>query len=243
MYNRVLTSTEQGQVRNYLANKWGLNVRSVSQYTDLSDSGYHLTQTNAYSQPYYESTGFNGQPSIVFDGSNDNLFTLGTMGNDIYGGNDTPQTAYIVFEYTSVPAGVNSALMVAGNTANTSNYHWFGVNTVGNFSVLRQDPVVGQTVANLVFSGNTKYLYRQFFSGTTSTVLLNTNTPNFNAPMNNNTISINTFSVGAWLTTATLQYSPVRIAEIVIYNGIPNKVEDALLGTYFSNRYKIQCRI
>jgi hypothetical protein len=243
VYNRVLTSTEQGQVRNYLANKWGLNVRSVSQLTDLSDNGYHLTQSTNYSQPYCESAGFNGRPSLLFDGVNDNLFTLGTMGSDLFGGDDKAQTVYIVFEYTSIPAGVNSCLMAAGSTANQSNYHWFGTNTLGNFSVLRQDPVIGQTVANLIFSGSTKYLYRQFFTGTTNSVSLNTNAPNNNVPMNNNTITVNTFSVGAWSTTVTQQYSPVRIAEIVIYDGRPSKVEDSLLGTYFSNRYKIQCRV
>jgi hypothetical protein len=211
----------------------------VSQWNDLSGNGYHLTQSTTDNKPTYEAAGFNGQPSILFDGVNDYLQNTGTLGNDVFGGDDKAQTVYIVFEATSIPAGVNSALMVAGNTGSTANYHWFGISPTGNFSVLRQDPVIGQTSLNLSgFSANKKYIYRQFFTGTSNTARLNIGNT-LTGSMNNNALTLNTFAVGSWIATSVIQPGPFRIAEIIIYNGQPNSTEDYLLSNYFQNRYQI----
>lgn len=45
----------------------------VSQWSDISGNGRHLVQANGAEQPAYESAGFNGLPTIAFDGSNDTL--------------------------------------------------------------------------------------------------------------------------------------------------------------------------
>ena len=52
-----------------------LNGSNVSQWDDKSGNGRHASQATAVIQPAYLATGFNSNPSIDFDGSNDQLTT------------------------------------------------------------------------------------------------------------------------------------------------------------------------
>ena len=52
-----------------------LNGSTVSQWDDKSGNDRHASQATAANQPAYLATGFNSNPSIDFDGSNDQLTT------------------------------------------------------------------------------------------------------------------------------------------------------------------------
>lgn len=49
----------------------------VSEWRDKSGNGRHFTQATTSKQPTYNATGFNGRPTLVFDGSN-SLLSGGT---------------------------------------------------------------------------------------------------------------------------------------------------------------------
>lgn len=51
-----------------------LNGSTVAQWNDKSGNGRHVAQATGSNQPTYNLTGFNSNPAVVFDGSNDNLF-------------------------------------------------------------------------------------------------------------------------------------------------------------------------
>ena len=50
-----------------------LNGSTVSQWSDKSGNGFHVTQATASLQPTYQATGFNSQPTVYFDNSGDEM--------------------------------------------------------------------------------------------------------------------------------------------------------------------------
>lgn len=50
-----------------------LNGSTVSQWSDKSGNGFHVTQSTASAQPTYQATGFNSQPTVFFDASDDEM--------------------------------------------------------------------------------------------------------------------------------------------------------------------------
>jgi hypothetical protein len=50
-----------------------LNGSTVSQWSDKSGNGFHVTQATASAQPTYQATGFNSQPTVFFDNSGDEM--------------------------------------------------------------------------------------------------------------------------------------------------------------------------
>ena len=50
-----------------------LNGSTVSQWSDKSGNGFHVTQATASLQPTYQATGFNSQPTVFFDDTGDEM--------------------------------------------------------------------------------------------------------------------------------------------------------------------------
>ena len=50
-----------------------LNGSTVSQWSDKSGNGFHVTQATASLQPTYQATGFNSQPTVYFDARDDEM--------------------------------------------------------------------------------------------------------------------------------------------------------------------------
>lgn len=59
-----------------------LTSSQVSQWSDKSGNGNHLTQATAASQPNYGLGQINGLPCLQFDGSNDSLASTALSGSD-----------------------------------------------------------------------------------------------------------------------------------------------------------------
>ena len=49
---------------------------NVSQWADQSGNGVHLSQNTATAQPLWVANGFNGEPTVSFNGSSDILTSL-----------------------------------------------------------------------------------------------------------------------------------------------------------------------
>ena len=57
-----------------------LNGSTVSQWSDKSGTGNHMTNAIASSQPLYSATGFNGRPALDFDATDDFLGNSSPLG-------------------------------------------------------------------------------------------------------------------------------------------------------------------
>lgn len=90
----LLDIVSSSKILAYYRSDTVLIETGVSQWTDLSGNGYHLTQGTGAKQPSYNLTsGSNSTPEIIFDGSNDTLAntslqlpTASALGNVLYYG-------------------------------------------------------------------------------------------------------------------------------------------------------------
>ena len=71
-----------------------LNGNAVSQWSDKSDAGRHLTQGTANNQPAYTAT-VNGRNAITFDGDNDVLFRSSTISPTLLSSTDGATALYV----------------------------------------------------------------------------------------------------------------------------------------------------
>ena len=81
-----------------------LSGTSVTQWNDISGNNRNVSQSTGLNQPTYSATGFNGYPTISFDGSNDSLSFGGggvaqSSGQNVFAVIDTTNigTGYRIF--------------------------------------------------------------------------------------------------------------------------------------------------
>ena len=77
-----------------------LNGSTVSQWDDKSGNSRHFSQATAANQPTYQAAGFNGRPTLNFDGGSDFM----TMSNVLQIGNSSAvsYSVFVAFQQTSV---------------------------------------------------------------------------------------------------------------------------------------------
>lgn len=112
-----------------------LNGSTVSQWNDKSGNGRNYAQGTAANQPTYSATGWGTQPAISFDGVND---ILSTAVADWTAAN---MSWYVVGQRTGslgtqslVGNGTN--ILPIAESAGTTNYTVFRINTVNNPTAL-----------------------------------------------------------------------------------------------------------
>jgi hypothetical protein len=214
-------------------------VTGVSQWDDISGNGNHLTQASGTAQPTFEAGGYNGQPSLLFDGTNDYMLANGIAA--LFTGNDIPMTVYIVYEIVSniaaspVPWGL-------GNSNDATHHFFFNFTFTGGDA--RYNRCGSGSAVQLTSGGslaiNTKYVQRTFYSGTATTGRFNGTQFYGAAAQNTVAIAVDRFSVGALLLNDVVtNFGNMRIAEMFIYTNQPNVTEDNGIAAYLYNRYGI----
>jgi hypothetical protein len=194
----------------------------VSQWNDLSNNGYHLTQSNTAKQPIYTSSDgyFNNQASMTFDGSNDCLFNANmpcgfnttfvvlilkqiTWASQTLFCGDTGNSCCIVYQYSgSVSPQIS---MYNNNVANTN-----GGSTIG--------------VAKRIYASFTNSTADYLQVGSVKTT-----------GTNSGALTSIGWEIGG--TTTGSNNANFAAAEMIIYNGTPVDTELTVLDTYFSARY------
>lgn len=231
--NRVTSVTLKAW---YRADAVTLVSGNVSQFTDLSGNGYHLTQASGANRPLFEAAGYNGQPSIKFDGANHWLENTASMAAGVFNGVNTPFSVYLVWQPISV-AGVQ-VIFSAGALGGAQYY----LQDLSSGAFLREKP--GATSVNGGASSivaGTKYIERTFSNGSTITVKQNKTTTavNGSAFTSVNNLSCTNVTLGAWASSTVAYRSDARVAELFIFGNVPNATEDLLLGNYLQNMYQI----
>lgn len=88
-----------------------LNGSNVSQWNDKSGNNRHATQATAVNRPTYQADGFNGRPTLNFDGGSDFM----GMSNALQIGNSSAvsYSVFVAFRQTSV--SVNASFLFRGS--------------------------------------------------------------------------------------------------------------------------------
>ena len=114
-----------------------LNGSTVSQWSDKSGNGFHVTQATASAQPTYQATGFNSQPTIFFDATDDEMgcdqTSVSSQGDLFYAAvfqmlSDTAIWRVIVGTNTSSNTNNNGTLLLQ----RMSNRSQIGIHNAGN---------------------------------------------------------------------------------------------------------------
>lgn len=100
-----------------------LNGSNVSQWNDKSGNARHVAQATAANQPTFQSTGFNGRPTLNFDGTDDFM----TMSNVLQIGNSSAvsYSAFVAFQQTST--SVNARFLFRGSAGSGSSNTDYGL--------------------------------------------------------------------------------------------------------------------
>jgi hypothetical protein len=195
---------------------------NVSQMTDLSGGGKHLTQATLLNQPLFVPAALNNRAVIRTDGVNDSLVSpaMGFSG-------DQAVTMFVVFKHTSGGAVCGFLSTQAGGIYQEKWNHLVatasssaGVATAYHVRTISKTPGVFQPNAVQRVNGSA---VTNTYSGTQ----VSTYVPNF--------LSSTTFLIGIWAG----QYGVNDFAEIVIYNRVLNGSELAKVEGYLKRRYAL----
>lgn len=205
----------------------------VAQWDDLSSNGNSWVQATDGYRPLYEPTGFQGLPSMKFDGTDDFLSNNALAA--FFSGNDIPMTMYLVYELLSV-TGVRVIWRIETTLASVPYTQHYMNGT--QFVFDRNAAFINGT---FVGAANTKYVHRVFFTGTTLTAIQNTSINVNNSSQNIAAITLNLFTLGASNQQNVPSFwSNIRVAEMFLFSARPTAAEDRLIIIYLNKRYNIQ---
>lgn len=219
-----------------------LNGTTVSAWADQSGNNNNVVQSDSTKQPVFEQIGFNGKPSIKFDGSNDNLQTSVAVDNSA----QNKLSAFIVVQvltnadgypfstdtsYSTLFFGLGVGLLAAPTSARVfltdtkgnvgislcTNSTTSAYNANKNYFIISADRSLTTAEAGMIFNGTT------ITNGTT----LNAN--------NTNNFGNTKINIGS--ATGVSIFSNCRIAEFALFQKILSVNEITSLNNYARQRY------
>ena len=182
-----------------------LNSGSVSQWDDKSENNRHAWQSGSTAQPFYDDDGFNGLPTLSFDGLNDALMIPDSWGS---------HTSHSFFAVVSPPnsgdrkyvfsaghdVGNNPALLLIAARNNTEQVGYYDGNSWrGTSAATSGEQILEWVLDGAASSGKT---YRNGDELQTLTYSVNT--------------LQNGIAVGARLGSSTQNFFAGLISEIVV---------------------------
>lgn len=185
---------------------------AVSQWTDQSDSGWHLAQANAANKPLYVENIINGYPVIRFDGINDYIYNNSPVLAQ-------PYTVFIVGKYIANPDG--DYIVDGGINCDI-------LNTGGGCFRTYAGTTLGTTP-----SDTNNHIWTIVHNGATSHIMTDETEISGNA----GATAISDIYVGA--NQAPGNYANGNIAEILIYNSDLSDANRTIVLAYLNNKYAI----
>lgn len=138
----------------------------VTNWNDLSVNGYNASAAAAQ-QPLYEIGGWNGQPSMAFDGGNDFFTIVAGYATALLGGSDTACTIWIACQFFITTDNVPFSL---GNSAGTTPlFDFFASTTSGKFRISKNDGV-NHTIDTTAASDKLRHVFKIKIFGTTAEI-------------------------------------------------------------------------
>jgi|688.fasta_scaffold395013_2 hypothetical protein len=198
----------------------GANSGFVTTWYDQSTNARNATQTTAANQPRIINAGtverIAGEPSIFFDGSNDNL-RADNVSNDFTGA-DKPVSNYAVINKTNTNTVGNISCF--GRTTNATPFLFTQLNSSARFTFnIRDDANVQKPLnsSSNTYTANTSYIFTIITTGTILDIFTNGTNRLNDEDVNVGTLTLNTFTIGAITRTSTAGYYGGYISENIIY--------------------------
>lgn len=222
--------TKVNALRVMVAENWHRgDVGTITNWTDLSDSGNHLVSGVGASS--ISSTGVGSKPAYVFNGSTDYIRGPCTFNSANY-------TAYIVGKFTGATAGNQGVFTLLGVGSTVDN-------TNPNTTLIYRGGVQLNTYRNsfplaLIASGpglNVDFGMRTSCDGTNNNLLANTTAATPVATTGATNVGEILFPC-RYLAGVTQLFAPMNVAEIIIFGVTnPTTAEDTDIRAYLSARY------
>jgi len=227
---------------------------SVTRWNDKSGNGFNMSNNALYQSPTYNTTGFNGQPTISFFRNSSNSLTI--LENTAFSFTSNSVTLFFICQRNI--AGTTTTYQrffsVASNINGTDNNSGvFNINSFGGISLERStyltsaftttNPFLGEVIINGTASavGNfntvTNYIYAngsQIGGSTTPTAGSNFNIVHVRLGAATNTSSGNDSGFGS------LQGN---ISEIVMFNRALNLNEFRQIEAYLAYKWNLQSKL
>jgi len=197
-----------------------LNARSgfVVTWYDQSTNGRNATQATQANQPRIALTGtierIAGEPSVFFDGSNDNLRADGVASD--FTGEDKPITSITVVNKTNNNTTGN--YMAFGRSTNDNPFIQINLTNTATYGFnLRDDNSIAASRGGGTYSANTTYLIYSNSSGLSVSIYSNNNTITSSSAYNIGAITLDRFTIGALTRIGLANYFGGYISENIIY--------------------------
>jgi len=198
----------------------GANSGFVVTWYDQSTNARNATQTTAANQPRIINAGtverIAGEPSIFFDGTNDNL-RADAVSSD-FNGEDKSFSNFVISNKTNTnTVGVVSSFgrstndnPIIGFRYNSSALFEFQIRDNGGVNIIRN--------SNISYTANTNYLYTTLTNGATVNLFINSvnRSPAVNTT-NVGTLTLNTYAIGALARTTVAGFYGGYVSENIIY--------------------------
>jgi len=198
----------------------GANSGFVTTWYDQSTNARNATQTTAANQPRIINAGtverIAGDPSIFFDGSNDNL-RADNVSND-FTGEDKPVSSFLVVNKTNTTT--NGVVSGFGRGASGNPRIDFTLNNQPQFEFIIRDntgTLIIRRSTNF-YTANTNYLFTAITTGTLVNIYINSidRSPTTNST-NVTALTLDRYTIGAITLTTTSTYFGGYISENILY--------------------------
>jgi hypothetical protein len=209
----------------------------LSQWNDKSGLGRNFTQITDVSQPEYETTGWDGKPSILFNGA-DGYMIADAVAAD-FTGDDKPCTVIMAVEMVSHTSSATHWCF--GHSGNIANYYWAFEDATGNVDIYRRDQGTGspvQATGSTVLSG--RRIHSTVFPGTEVSTYIDSVVDINGAALDLNSVTLDRFTLGARRRNAgSSDYAHMRIAEMIIYKRALLATERQAVESYLITKWDV----
>jgi hypothetical protein len=200
----------------------------VSQWSDISGNGRHLTQGTGSVQPYWQPTGFNSKPTIEFR-QPDNTRLRNTFG-------PLPQPFTICVAYRTAASIVATGMVVSSANINdpSANNTQTTVNFLTSPQRVQMFAGLGGNAAQGDLAVNTAYFGVFGFNGASSQYSVN----GTNSVINPSTKGLSGIELGTWNNGSNAQN--VFLSEVVLVNRMLTAKERQSMEGYLAWKWGMQ---
>lgn len=206
-------------------------------WLNLAGNGFHLAQATSSKQPTYRGNIINGRPALLFDATDDELYSAGL--GPTFSGSDVPVSVLAVVRTGSNVAAATSRIAWSASNSGDANPFLILKYDSSLWGVARRDDaasIVDAAGATPVV--NTNYVHSTIFAGTTVSTWVNGTADEVDTAMNVGAMTVDAFGAGARQGNA--EFFNGYIGEILVYNrAITSAERQTLERRWFAKQWGI----
>ena len=216
-----------------------VGTTTVNEWKDKSGNGLNATKNNDVA-PTYSSTGFNGLPGVLFNGSTTRLHTPSISPRPVLSSNGTDTTIFVVLNWIG---GVNGIALGLDTTGNTFAFYvpWtYPSTTNGNIFADLGNDTLGRFGYFTVFApASAPYVFSVTRSGLNGSIYVNGNIHASSTTLGG-TIGTTSQTLGIGSSVANDRVFNSYIGEILIYNRALTTSEREKVEGYLAWKWRRQ---